>query len=225
MVILSKYIDKYDENKFIIEYENYIHAHGGDGTLIRAVSMFRDKQKPFFGSAAGTVSFMMNPERHISKNATLVDLYNIKVEVTYIENNEIKIAEYEAFNEVAIGGDMNSWISFSFKDNFIEEFKGGGIIFSTTQGSTGLSKNNGGKVLPLSCEDWVVTGDKTNRKINSVIEPQDITMHVSSRTPITVWVDGTNNKIINNVVSVSLSKGQRVQLLFNDIDAFKRKRI
>jgi len=221
---ISTYIDSYDKNKFIKEYDNYIHAHGGDGTLIRAVSMHRDKNKPFFGSAAGTENFMMNPEKEILDTSTTIEVNNIHVEVTFTEDAEIKTESYEAFNELALGGDMNSWISYSFDNELYEEVKGSGMIFSTTQGSTSFNKNNGGKVLPLSSKEWSITGLATNRRINSVIDPTETTIYVKSRTPVTAWIDGSNNKVVKNVISVKISKGTKVQLIFNDIEAFKKKR-
>ena len=225
MEILSHYIDPYDNNKFIKEYPTYIHAHGGDGTLIKAVAMHRDKNKPFFGSAAGTVNFMMNPEQTISEDATTITLHTIHSEVTFIENGVEKVETAEAFNEVAIGGDMNSWISFSVDNPCIGDFKGGGIIFSTAQGSTSMNLNNYGRILPLSSKVWSITGNMTNREINNIKRPKKTTIKVESRNPVSAWMDGANNHIVRNVKSVTISQGRSVQVIFNDIEEFKRKRV
>jgi NAD+ kinase len=224
--------DKYDNAKFIQEQKDYIRAAGGDGTLLRAIKMHRDKNKPFFGVAGGTENFLMNSDPFILDKVKHKKFRLIKCKVTFkvlnkFDNKEVTITEtFQAFNDIMIGGNMNSWIEFSVqdKDKIIRNFKGGGLIISTAQGSTGINKNNGGVILPLSSMNWSVTGDKTNRKINYVIEPHKTLIKVKSRTPVTVWVDGAN-EIIENVVSIEVSKGDFVTVLFNSYDEFKKKRM
>lgn len=225
--------DKYDDAKYIQEQKDYILAVGGDGTLLRAIKMHRDKNKPFFGVAAGSVNFLMNKDPFISNNVKLKKFRLIKVKVTYIVQNEldngspVTITEpFQAFNDIMIGGNMNSWIEFNVhdKDRIIRKFKGGGLIVSTAQGSTGINSNNNGVILPLSSHNWSITGDKTNRKINYVIEPHRTSITTKSRTPITVWVDGSNN-IIENVIKVEIYKGDEVSVLFNNYESFKKKRM
>ena len=229
------YIDKYDKEKYIQETDTHIIAKGGDGTLLKAIKMHLDKKKPFFGIGAGTVNFLMNSEHEILDNAKYKSFNLIKVRVyftTTYASDEImpemsynEVAEFQAFNDVMIGGDMNSWIDFRVreKDELFGDFMGGGLIISTPQGSTGINKNNGGVVLPLSSGMWSITGDKTNRKIEYVIKPRKTLITTKSRRPVTVWVDGANH-IIKNVSSVEISKGQKVVVAFNDYSTFMKKR-
>jgi len=229
------WIDKYDKNKYIKEEDDFIIAQGGDGTLLRAIQMFKHKDKPFFGIAAGTSNFLMNNEKNISKTPKIKTFNLIKAKVIYLKKDRDmsslgdkyveRTKEFQVFNDVMIGGDMNSWIDFNVidKDKIIGSFKGGGIIFSTSQGSTGINKNNNGPILPLSSNNWSVTGDKTNKKINYVIEARKTIIECSSRNPVTVWLDGQNN-VVTNVIKVGIDKGQKVKLVFNDYDSFKIKR-
>jgi NAD+ kinase len=225
--------DEYDKNKYIQEQEKYIRAVGGDGTLLRAIKMHRDKNKPFFGVGAGSVNFLMNDEPFIAPDVKLKKFRLIKVMVTYKSYHRfdddtftIMTEEFQAFNDLMIGGNMNSWIEFNVhdKDRIVRTFKGGGLIVSTAQGSTGINKNNGGVILPLSSHNWSITGDKTNRNINYVLEPHKTKIDVQSRTPITVWVDGSNN-VVKNVQSIEISKGDNIYLMFNNYDHFKKKRM
>lgn len=226
------YIDEFDDNKFIQETETHIIAKGGDGTLLKAIKMHKDKSKPFFGIGAGTLNFLMNSEHKISPTAKYKKFNLIKVKVYYsykiddVNGPTIPtISEYQGFNEVMIGGSMNSYIHFNVydKDNIIGEISGGGLIVSTAQGSTGINKNNGGTISPLSSNNWIITGDKTTRQINYVLEPSKTTICASSRTTISVWIDGAN-KIIDNVSKIELSKGDKVTVIFNDYNDFKKKR-
>jgi len=228
--------DEFDEAKFIDARGEVIIAKGGDGTLLRAINKYRHLNKPFFGIGAGTENFLMNSsdQTDIFDGAKYKIFTLIKVKVTSLKEVENSFhyeepyestEEFQAFNDIMIGGDMNSWINFNVhdKDKIIGEFKGGGVIVSTAQGSTGINKNNNGVILPLSSGNWSITGDKTNRKINYVIEPKRTTINMSSRTSVTLWADGHNVKV-NEVIKVEISKGDTVTVIFNEYDSFKRKR-
>jgi len=219
---MKKIYDEYDKNKFIEVRDEFIFVKGGDGTLLKAIHLFKDLKLPFFGSAAGTVNFLMNKEDKLLKNYKIKKfrLLNAKI---YYNNNEM--IELEAFNEMMIGNDMNSWIEFDVKDkdDILGKFKGGGLIISTAQGSTGINKNNGGVILPLSSKNWVITGDKTNKYINKVLEPHKLEIKVKSRRIINCWLDG-NYKKIENVNKVIITKGSKVKLIFNNYKEFKQKR-
>jgi len=231
----TNWIDPYDSKKYIAIEKDYIVARGGDGTLLKAINMHRDKGLPFVGFAGGTLNFLMNEGLKIRSEAKYKSFNLIKVKVTY-ENLERDLSsiddhyvqrtkEYQAFNEICLGGDMGSWIEFNVHDHdkIIGEFKGGGVIVSTAQGSTGINKNNNGVILPLSSKNWSITGDKTNRKVNHIIEPKRTSITCKSRTPVTLWIDGTN-EIVFNVTKIEISKGDSITVIFNDYDNFKRKR-
>ena len=209
-------------NKYkIIEYTNWIKVYGGDGTMLKAVNKYQKLNKPFFGIGKGTMNFLMNKDEEIlTPHSIELNLIGIN-----IDDNKIQTA----FNEIMIGGDMSSWITFNVFDNdeIIGKFKGGGIIISTSQGSTGINKNNGGTILPLSSKNWIITGDKTNRKINYIIEPQELKISFISRNNVYIWIDGRKIKKFerNKDYQIKiLPTNKKVILWFNNIHEFKRKR-
>jgi len=232
------FTDKYDSQKEIYIENSIIFAKGGDGTLLRAIAHYKHLNLPFYGIAKGTVNFLMNDFKKINISLAKVKTFNlIKVKVLYKEDfyyykdgfKQVKKVQkekkYQAFNEIMLGGTMNSWIDFEVKekDNIIPNFKGGGMIISTAQGSTGINKNNKGVILPLSSNCWSVTGDKTNKNINFVLEPHKTEITVNSRTGVTLWVDGSN-KVIQSVEKIILTKGKEVKVMFNEYNNFKTKR-
>jgi len=227
---MKKWIDPYDNNKYIKEKEDYIEAFGGDGTLIKAIHMYENTKKPFFGIAGGTLNFLMNEEINIKSNASYETFNLIEVEVEY-EIDDVngyitgkRKKTFNAFNDIVLG-DFNGWIDFNCKheDNILGSFKGSGIIISTSQGSTGINKNNHGTILPLSSKNWSVTGMQTNRNINYIIDNSSLEIICSSRFPIRLFVDG-RYKIINNVKKVKMKKGREVVVIFNNYQKFKEKR-
>lgn len=223
------WIDEYDKSKYIKEFDNYIEVNGGDGTLIRAIHMHSNKNKPFFGIANGTVNFLLNQESHITEKVTAQKFYLIKGSVTYIRKTfgwkeEEVTEEFVAFNDIILG-EFNAWIDFNctHEDNILGKFMGAAILVSTAQGSTGSNKNNHGTILPLSSKNWSVTGVQCNRNINYVIESTNLEIDVKSRGPITLCVDGSRN-IYQNVSKIKITRGDSVEVLFNNIQNFKEKR-
>lgn len=206
------------------EEADIIVCSGGDGTLLKTVKDYINYGIPIFGINAGTLGFLMND---ISAYKFLVDIcerkqYKIK-KLSTIEVN-LKGQTYYAFNDVCIGGDMSSWIEFNVSNKVLpKQFKGGGVIFSTAQGSTGINKNNGGVILPVSSTHWSVTGDKTDINLKTVIKPRVTKIEMDTRQSVTVWVDG-NNKVVRDVKSVELRKGPRVDICFIDYEGFVEKR-
>ena len=226
--------DPYDSEKYIQETDTHIIAKGGDGTLIRAIHMHKDKNKPFFGIASGTVNFLMNSNSEISPTATVKKLQLLDIEIHHkkevynlrghVESLEPAVETVQAFNDIAIGN-FNAWINFNcfHKDNILGNFNGAGLIISTSQGSTGSNKNNNGTILPLSSKNWSITGIMTNRKINYILEPTPLQIDCNGRQEIMVYVDGSH-KIYNNVKRIKITAGEFVDIIFNNIQIFKEKR-
>ena len=230
----KKWVDPYDSKKYIQEFDTHIVAKGGDGTLIRAIHMHKDKGKPFYGIASGTVNFLMNLEetvsvKAISKKFQLLDIeinyqkeiYNLRGQVESYENVSVT---FQAFNDVIIG-EFNAWVDFKSEhsESILGDFKGAAVIISTAQGSTGANKNNNGTILPLNSKLLSVTGVMTNRKINHVIENTGLIINCDSRENIKVAIDGSY-RVIDNVKSVNITRGSDVEIIFNDYEEFKRKR-
>ena len=219
-----KIYDEYDSNKYIEEKETFIEAKGGDGTLIRAIHKFKDSNKPFFGIAAGTENFLMNPEGVILPTAVTKKLQLLDIEIEFLEDDILTTETVQAFNDIAIGN-FNSWINFNcyHDDNILGDFKGSGIIVSTAQGSTGSNKNNNGTILPLCSNNWSITGIMTNRRINYVLDNIMLQIDCNSRENIMLYIDGSH-KIFNNIKRIIITKGSYVDVIFNDIQIFKEKR-
>lgn len=237
-LLIDEYVDVHDNEKYIKVYENVIMAKGGDGTLLRAINMYRHLKKPFWGVNGGTLGFLMNerePHHYIKDDIDVINFQLIKITVvskTWVQDVDdetfgwIRCEEtFQAFNDIMIGKDMNSYIEFSIKekDDLFNTFHGGGLIISTPAGSTGINKNNDGVVLPLKSNLWSFTGDKTAREINYVLKPRVTQINVKSRDTVNVWVDGQNH-IIENVEQVTLRKGDIVKVAFGNPADFKKKR-
>lgn len=228
------YVDIYDHTKYIRVHENIIIARGGDGTLIKAIHMYKHLNLPFYGLNRGTLGFLMNDTINL-ENSTTIKMNLIKTKVSYFKKpegawedspeDELVTETFQAFNEICIGGDPRLWVEYDIKekDDIIGKFQGSGVIISTPQGSTGINKNNSGSILPLTSNLWSITGDKTSRNINFIIKPTKVKINFSSRLPVPVLLDGTNT-VVDNVNSLTITKGDTIKVIFENYEAFKDKR-
>jgi NAD+ kinase len=215
--------------KSVLEDCDFILCAGGDGTLLKTINKYSCTNATIIGINAGTVGFLMNDLEDVIEwlnNPEHLHLHTQKfktIDVEVVNNKRTYMCQ--AFNDVMIGGDMNSWIEFDIneKSDIFGKFQAGGMIISTAQGSTGINKNNHGSILPIDSKLWSITGDKSNRKIDYVIKPRKTKISVTSRQPVSVWVDGSNT-IIKNVNSVTIKKGIDVSVGFLNIKDFIKKR-
>lgn len=234
IVKYNKKIKKFRNKK--IEKADVIVCGGGDGTLLKTIKRYRHLNKVFWGFNAGTVGFLMNngfPEDYDEEKTKVKKFKLINVLVHYklwLEDSSgngvwTDVAkEFQAFNDIFLA-ELNGWINFDCKDddNILGEFKGSGLLISTSAGSTGMNKNNYGVVLPLSSENWVVTGDKTSKTVRYVLEPNKISVKCNSLGKISLFVDG-NNQVIENVSKIEVTQGDTVKVMFGDYKKFKTRR-
>ena len=204
---------------------------GGDGTLLKTVKRLGHLSKPIYGINAGTIGFLMNSITLEELDSKVLD-YNSNYKVQSLNTIEGtvhydggKIKTVHAFNEVGIGGDMSTWAHFKVQSKSLpKKFKGSGVIISTAQGSTGVNKNNYGVVVPITNKDWVVTGDKTDILLSTVIKAKETIIEVESRQDIKVFVDGASGVIIDKVEKLIVRSGNRVKICFSDFSKFVEKR-
>ena len=227
------------KNNVSIGDVDVIVVGGGDGTLLKAIKQYRHLNKIFWGFNAGNVGFLMNngfPHEYEERRQKVKSFSLIKATVHYtvdvpdgktanLYTKSVPVTEtVQAFNDIFIA-ELNGWIDFKCEDedNILGNFKGSGLLISTSAGSTGMNKNNKGVILPLSSNNWVITGDKTNKRVNYVLEPNKIEVKCQSRGSITLFVDG-NNQVIENVHKIVIEQGDKVKVMFGDYKKFKTRR-
>ena len=207
--------DEYDEAKKIIEYDTHFLVIGGDGTLLRAISLFWQDDKPFYPVAGGTVNFLMNEnEAEDFKTLQPLEWNMLRVEV----NGQT----YMACNEVAIGS-FCGWVEFSSDSHKFPKFNGSSLIVSTAQGSTGLNRNSGGTILPIDSKNWSIVSTQSPTRVDTVLKPDETTISIKSRKLVNIVIDNAN-KLQVKEADIVLSKGKTVTVVYNDINKFKEKR-
>ncbi|AUB31330.1 NAD(+)/NADH kinase [Spiroplasma floricola] len=131
---------------------NYVFIFGGDGTFLKAVSIYKDKINDieFVPFKSGGIGFYTNKNRVENIDNTVKLIESKKYKLNYFELLEIKTKSKKliATNEIKILNEKNPlYIEIYINDEFLERFHGTGIVVSTSNGSSGYMKSTGGAVI------------------------------------------------------------------------------
>jgi len=176
-------------------------AIGGDGTLLRAVSLSLKYDVPVLGINMGTVGFMteMEGESAIDDlNFYLSEPVRTEVrsmlEVDFLLNK--KSVSYKALNDIVIArGSSVSMIETITKIDGIHlaTYRGDGIVLSTATGSTGYSLALGGPVIDPKSNDFYIKPIATHMsQFGGVIVNSEslCEITISSRKDAQISIDG-----------------------------------
>ena len=160
----------YETYKSHFDLENdiaFIISIGGDGTILRAATLVRDKNIPIVGVNAGRLGFLATVQEE-----------NIDTFLSKLFSNDFKISERTllslkcspanvdledinfALNEITVSRkDTTSMITIeTFLNNeYLNSYWADGLIISTPTGSTGYSLSCGGPVLMPENSSLVIT--------------------------------------------------------------------
>ena len=167
---------------------------GGDGTMLRAATLVRNKGIPIIGINAGRLGFLATVQQE-----------NIETLLPLIFENKYKISprtlltvEYEgrspeaeeldyALNEITVSRkDTTSMITIEIRLNgeYLNSYWADGLIVSTPTGSTGYSLSCGGPILMPEVNSLVITPiapHNLNARPLVIPDDTDIELRVSSR--------------------------------------------
>ncbi|HEU4791992.1 MAG TPA: NAD kinase [Flavobacterium sp.] len=180
MVIESDFLKMLYEKKIIENEYNTFSSHddldssydmlisiGGDGTILRAVTLVRNSGVPILGINAGRLGFLATVQKEniaafmqlvidkkykISKR-TLLSLTcspeNKSIEGLNFAMNEISVSRKETTSMITIDTYLN--------DEFLTSYWADGLILATPTGSTGYSLSCGGPILTPDVKSLVIT--------------------------------------------------------------------
>lgn len=177
---------------------------GGDGTILRAVSLIKDLKIPVVGINTGRLGFLATIQPNDLNEALkkIVDsdfkisertLISVSTSCNHpkIENNSF------AFNEIAVSRkNTTSMININTKlnDEFLNSYWADGLIIATPTGSTGYSLSCGGPVISPDTSTFVITP----------IAPHNLNARpiiISDDTEIKLKVDGRESEFLMSLDS------------------------
>ena len=167
---------------------------GGDGTMLRAATLVRNKNIPIIGINAGRLGFLATVQQeNIETLLPLIFENNYKISPRTLltidyegKDPEVDDLDY-ALNEVTVSRkDTTSMITIETRLNgeYLNSYWADGLIISTPTGSTGYSLSCGGPVLMPDVNSLVITPIAPhNLNARPLVIPDDteIELRVSSR--------------------------------------------
>ncbi len=139
---------------------------GGDGTIIQAAHDLAEKGIPILGINLGTLGFLAEIEKHNLYDALELlfrDQCSIEGRMMLtgtVKRKNTQVYSSFALNDVVIArSGFSRIISFSVYVNneFVDRYRGDGVIISTPTGSTGYNLSSGGPVVKPDSEVMIIT--------------------------------------------------------------------
>lgn len=141
---------------------------GGDGTMLRAVTLVRNSGIPILGINAGRLGFLATVQKeNIAAFMQIVIDKKYKISKRTLlsltcspENIEIEQGLNFALNEISVSRkDTASMITIEtyLNDEFLNSYWADGLIIATPTGSTGYSLSCGGPILTPDVKSLVIT--------------------------------------------------------------------
>ena len=198
---------------------DFLFSVGGDGTLLRSITLLKKTEIPVLGINTGHLGFLTSLQKEhlkyglklfFDKKYALVNrsLLNIKTNNKIDSLNEFNFA----LNEVSINRkDTTSMLSIetSINSQPLTTYWADGLIISTPTGSTGYSLSSGGPILSPNTKTWVL----------NPIAPHNINVRpliISDSSKIKISVKGKGEKFL-------LSLDSRIFTVENGNDIFLKK--
>lgn len=198
---------------------DFMFTIGGDGTILRAVTIIRTTNIPIVGINTGRLGFLATIQKENISNA--VDLllkkeYLIKERTLLsVETNpkiESLVSLNFALNEVSVSRkNTASMITIkTFLDNdFLNSYWADGLIIATPTGSTGYSLSCGGPIIIPQAKSFVLTPIAPhNLNARPLVIPDDTTVSftVSGREDEFFLSLDSRITSINNNTEISVQK-------------------
>ena len=173
-------------------------ALGGDGTVLRALRRYANRDVPVFGVNYGTVGFLASVERD-QLDSGLERAFAGEFEVIGLPGLELRGADGDqiAVNDVSFTRKPHqrvAQLSYSVSGQEVGRVRCDGLVAATPAGSTGYNLANNGPILAWGVEGFVVSfiAPHTLTARALVVAPDD-ELHVTNvdeRNPVEVGVDG-----------------------------------
>ena len=137
------------------QYPDVVFSIGGDGTFLRAVHAYIDilEDVHFIGINNGTLGFFYDYNKEdIPHLMDLLKENKLKVKTHRLLQADIKYQNEEetiyAVNEIRIENPFHTLIAdVSVDDEFLETFRGNGLVVSSALGSSAYNKSLGGAII------------------------------------------------------------------------------
>lgn len=192
---------------------------GGDGTILRAVTLVRNSGIPILGINAGRLGFLASVQKEdiatflqmvVDKNYKISKRTLLKV-TSLPKNNGLKDFNF-AMNEISVSRkDTTSMITIEtyLDGELLTSYWADGLIIATPTGSTGYSLSCGGPILTPEVKGLVITPiapHNLNARPLVIPDNTEIKLRVSGREEQYLVSMDSRITSINNETTLTIKK-------------------
>ncbi len=169
---LKDFIEASDSTTFssykdLNEDFDFMITIGGDGTILRAITLIRDSNIPIIGINTGRLGFLATVKKErisFMLNLLLKNQYKIRehslLDVSLSSSNKTIGDVNFALNEVSVSRKNTAsmiTIKTYLNEDYLSSYWADGLIISTPTGSTGYSLSCGGPIITPESKNFVIT--------------------------------------------------------------------
>jgi NAD+ kinase len=208
-----------DTYKELSEYKpDVVITLGGDGTILRAITMIQDARVPVLGINLGRLGFLASVEKKIIRKAAK-QLINKEYTLTSrsvlaIDCNLPLFSRYPfALNDFTLNKrDTSSMITIHtyIDEELLNSYWADGIIISTPTGSTGYSLSCGGPIIFPDSQNFVITPVAPhNLNVRPIVIPDShkITLKVEGRSDSFMCTLDSRYETVTSKHRIEIKKG------------------
>ena len=200
---------------------DFVIILGGDGTILDKTAFCAKYDVPIFGINLGGVGYLTDVERNNAKSA----LSKILNKNYYIENRtaietSLNNKKYIALNDICVlKKDQSKLIALDIyvNDDYIDTYRGDGIIISTPTGSTAYNLSAGGPIIKPNLDVIAITPICPHKIFfRPLIVSGDDIVQIKEQKDAILCVDGKNISHINTDINIYKSKKEIKIIKTND---------
>lgn len=203
----------------------------GDWRMLKAMRELHIYNKPFFWVNCGTLGFLTNRECHTCMSS----LTSEELEYVTVSPIEVEIQTKNKWkktgvcrNDLVVWGhilDYNTYqVDLADEQNKLS-FQGTWLVISTALWSTAYAANLWTPIMPLESNLWSLSGIASWDLGYRFVKQQEISIEVSSRSPMSVWLDGYNEVIYEPKSIIVRPTQATAQLVFLWSEHFNERRL
>lgn len=167
--------NKWEEKK---QNPDFVFVVGGDGTFLKAFNLYQNSLEcvTFFTIKSGNLGFyseFLTNEWESLTNILTTHQYGIEY-LDYLEVSGNELTKLKIINELKVINEQKPVsLKIEIDNNYLETFKGSGVCFATSTGSTGYSRSERGAILfpELHAYQLLMIAACTNINYQSINSP------------------------------------------------------
>lgn len=215
--LINKNTDVFSTHDELKERVDFMFSIGGDGTLLKTITLIKDSGIPVLGFNTGRLGFLSGTGKEeikdaieaLSENKYKTDTRSL---LEIVNSGNINISDNYALNEISVHKrDSSSMISIHayVNDIFLNTYWADGLIIATPTGSTAYSLSCGGPILTPDSNNFIINPIAIhNLTVRPVVIPDDsvIKLKIEGRDSNYLLSIDSRSEVLQSTMEIIIKK-------------------